>query len=82
MSIDNDGKVQSPCALAVINHAGRKTIFNFIVKMLDTAMKSTPSASPTKLDEKGDRQVAHFDTGLGKGVSCLWDSADRDWNDR
>lgn len=62
MSIDNDGKVQSSCTLAVMNAAGRKTIFNFIVKMLDTAMKSTPSASPTKPDEKRDRQVAHFDT--------------------
>lgn len=62
MSIGNNGKVQSSCALAVMGTAGRKTIFNFIVKMLDTAMKSIPSASPTKPDEKRDRQVAHFDT--------------------
>lgn len=61
MSIDNDGKVQSSCALAVMNAAGRKTIFNFIVQMLDTAMKSTPSASPTRPLERRDRQVAHFD---------------------
>ncbi|KAL0631917.1 hypothetical protein Q9L58_009202 [Maublancomyces gigas] len=77
MSINNDGKIQSSCALAVMNDAGRKTIFNFIVKMLDTAMKSTP----TKPNEKRERQVAHFDAGAGKGVSCWWDSAAGDCND-
>lgn len=62
MSIGNDGVVHSSSALAVMNDAGRKTIFNFIVRMLDTAMKSTPSASPTKPVEKRDRQVAQFET--------------------
>lgn len=62
MSIGNDGGVHSSSALAVMNDARRKTIFNSIVRMLDTAMKSTPSASPTKPAEKWDRQLAQFET--------------------
>lgn len=61
MSIENGGVVHVSSSLAVVNTAGRKTVFNFVVRMLDTAMKSTPTASPTKHSEKCDKQVACFD---------------------
>jgi hypothetical protein len=37
-----------------------KTVFNFIVTMMETAMKSTPNATPTKPGQLQEKEVNHF----------------------
>jgi len=38
-----------------------KIVFNFIVTMMETAMKSTPNASPTKPGQLQEKEINHFE---------------------
>jgi len=39
-----------------------KMVFNFIITMMETAMKSTPNASPTKPGQLQEKEVSHFES--------------------
>lgn len=62
VAIENDGSVQTSTQLSIMNLAGRRTIYNWVIKMLDTAMKSTPSATPTRAGALQDSEVENFET--------------------
>ena len=47
MSINNSGTVEQSRCFDIMSDDGLKTIFNFIVSILETSMKSTPNATPT-----------------------------------
>lgn len=65
MAIRNDGIVQRSHVFETdVNESGApqlKSIFNFIVTMLDTSSRSTPQASPTKPIATRDREIADYD---------------------
>lgn len=46
-------------------------VFNFISRMIETAMKSTPNATPTKPVEQQEKEINHF---KGEIWSKLFDS--------
>jgi hypothetical protein len=54
---------------------GLKMVFSFIVAMLETAMKSTPSATPTKPSVQQDKEVHNFDDEVWLKVYTLMDES-------
>lgn len=68
MAIENDGTVKTSQSLLVLNPAGRKSIFNFIVHILETAMKSTLNATSTKPGEGRDKEIREYKTEVWEQV--------------
>jgi len=60
MSIDNEGVVEESPHYSIMSPQGGKTIFNFIVTILESAMKSSPNVSPTKDAEKRENEIANY----------------------
>lgn len=48
MAISNDPMVKMLWRLRILNERGQKTIYHWIIDMIDTAIKGNPSALPTK----------------------------------
>lgn len=61
MSISNDGLVRMSERLRIMHEANRKSIYNWIITMMDTAIRGTPSASPTKHGMLRDHEINQFD---------------------
>lgn len=68
MSIRNDGTVQRSHVFETdVYEPGTvqlKSIFNFIVTMLDTSSRSTPHASPTKPGVAQDTEILDYDNAV------------------
>lgn len=64
MSISNDAVVGMSLRLRILNERDRKTIYHWIIAMIDTAIKGTPSASPTN---PGIIKVRGLTKGSGEG---------------
>ena len=60
MAINADGVVESSPIYDVMNREGGKTIFNFIVTILESAMKSSPIVTPTKSAEQQEKEINNF----------------------
>ncbi|KAI9771926.1 MAG: hypothetical protein M1839_002709 [Geoglossum umbratile] len=60
MSIDNEGVVEESPHYSIMSPQGGKTIFNFIVTILESAMKSSLNVSPTKDAEKPGNEIANY----------------------
>jgi len=60
MAINTDGKVESSMPYEVLSPEGGKTIFNFIVTILESAMKCSPTVTPTKAAEHRDKEINNF----------------------
>ena len=60
MAINVDGQVESSLTYHAMNPEGGKTIFNFIVTILESAMKCSPTVSPTKAVEQRDNEISDF----------------------
>lgn len=62
MAIKNDGEVHRsrPYEINLDDQGDLKTVFNFIVTLLETACRSTPTASPVK-GEKKQKEVKGFE---------------------
>jgi hypothetical protein len=52
-------------------------VFNFIVSMMETAMKSTPNATPTKPGQLQEKEVNHFQDEVWLKVFALVDESVR-----
>ena len=50
-------------------------VFSFIVAMLETALKSTPNASPTKPGVLQDKEIYDFDNEVWSKVYALMDES-------
>ncbi|KAI9764380.1 MAG: hypothetical protein M1840_008518 [Geoglossum simile] len=75
MGITNSGTVEQSPSYNIMTDKGLRTIFNFIISILETAMKSTPNATPTKPGEKRDREVHDFHDEVWDQVYVLYDKA-------
>lgn len=60
MAINTDGEVESSVPYDVMNPEGGKTIFNFIVTILESAMKCSPTVTATKAAEQRDKEINNF----------------------
>jgi hypothetical protein len=59
--IRNDGSVMLSGTYNLLHKGKLKTVFNFLLGMLDTAAKSPPHTSPTKPGPVQDKEIQHFD---------------------
>ena len=60
MAINADGQVESSLPYDVRHPEGGKTVFNFIVTILESAMKCSPTVTPTKAAEQRDKEISNF----------------------
>jgi len=60
MAINADGEVESSMTYDFMNPEGGKTIFNFIVTILESAMKTSPTVKPTEAAEQRDKETDNF----------------------
>jgi len=54
---------------------GLRMVFSFIVAMLETALKSTPTATPTKPGVLQDKEIHNFDDEVWSKVYALMDES-------
>ena len=59
--IDNDGTIVQSPTWDIEAEGGLSMVFSFIVAMLETALKSTPTATPTKPGKQQDKEIQDFD---------------------
>jgi hypothetical protein len=59
--ITADGSIERSLTLISVQEEDLKIVFNFIVTMIETAIKSTPNASPTKPDQIQEKEINHFE---------------------
>ncbi len=69
MAINADGEVESSALYDVLTPEGGKTVFNFIVTILDSAMKCSPTVTPTKAVEQQEKEISNFTGGVWSEVS-------------
>lgn len=60
--IKEDGTIEDSDIFNINFAKGRKMVFSFIVTIIDTAMKSTPNATPTKPGDQREREINEFET--------------------
>ena len=60
MAINADGNVESSPPYDVMNPEGGRTVFNFIVSILESAIKSSPTVTPTKASEQRENEIGDF----------------------
>ena len=61
ISIEDDGRIWQSQIWETRTRGGLKMVFSFIVAMLETAMKNTPTASPTKPGVLQDTEIHNYD---------------------
>jgi len=49
-----------------------KLIFNFVITMMETAMKRTPNTSPTKPGRQQEKEVDQFEGAVWLRFSGMW----------
>jgi len=54
---------------------GLKIVFNFIMSIPETAIRSTPTVSPTKPKSKRDIEIRDFNSEIWGNVYRLYDKA-------
>jgi hypothetical protein len=62
--IRNDGSVMFSVTYNLLHKGKLKTVFNFLLGMLDTAAKSSPHTSPTKRGPTQDEEIRHFNQNI------------------
>lgn len=61
MAIDVDGEIEESPIYNIRSRHDKNTVFNFIVTILETALKSSPTVTPTKAGEQRDKEINNFD---------------------
>lgn len=72
--VRNDGTVLQSLTWETRSDQGLTMLFNFFVDMLETAMKSTPTVTPTKPGIEQDREIQNFDGEVWAKVYSLMDA--------
>lgn len=60
MAIDADGEIKQSPIYNISERQDRKTVFNFVVTILETALKSSPTVIPAKAGKR-DKEIITFD---------------------
>lgn len=60
MAINADGEIKQSQVYDISERRGRKTVFNFIATVLETALKCSPTLTPTKAGEQRDKESNKF----------------------
>lgn len=68
MCLKDDGEIVQSDIYAIGSAHGLKMIYSFIVNMLDTAMKSTPTATPTKPGAQQEKVIHEYDSEVWSKV--------------
>ena len=81
--IDNDGCIRDSQTWDTRSNGGLNMVYSFIVTMLENALKSTPTATPTKPGKQQDKEIQDFDKEVWPKIcnrveECLRTSDDRD----
>ena len=61
MAVDVDGKIERSPIYDISSQQDRKTVFNFIITILEAALKSSPTVTPAKADEQHDKEINNFE---------------------
>ncbi|KAH0566441.1 hypothetical protein GP486_000153 [Trichoglossum hirsutum] len=62
--IRNDGSVMFSMTYNLLHRGKLKTVYNFLLSMLDTAAKSSPHTSPTKRGPAQNEEIQNFDRDI------------------
>jgi hypothetical protein len=73
--IKDDGTIMQSPTWDTRAPGGLGMVFSFIVAMLETALKSTPNASPTKPGVLQDKEIHDFDNEVWSKVYTLMDES-------
>ena len=60
MSIDADGEIWESQVYDIRERLAKTTVFNFIVTILETALKCSPTVIRTKAGEQRDKEINNF----------------------
>lgn len=71
--ISNDGTIVQSSTWDIGAERGLSMVFSFIVAMLETALKSTPTAIPRKPGKQQDKEIQDFDDEVWSKVYKLMD---------
>lgn len=69
--IKDDGTIVQSPTWDTQAEGGLSMVFSFIVAMLETALKSTPTATPTKPGKQQDKEIQDFDHEVLSKVNKL-----------
>jgi hypothetical protein len=58
--IEADGIIRQSTMFNINRERDLKVVFNFMITMMETAMKSTPNATPTKPGQLQEKEVNHY----------------------
>ena len=79
--ITEDGTVEQSSCWDITAEGGLSMVFSFIVAMLETAVKSTPTATPTKPGKQQDKEIQDFEDEVWSKYYKLRDESLRVDND-
>jgi hypothetical protein len=72
--ITADGSIQQSAIFNIDFESHLKIVFNFIVTIIETAMKCTPNATPTKPGQQQEKEVNHFEDEVWTKVYAQMDA--------
>jgi hypothetical protein len=72
--ITADGTIERSSIFDIELETDLKIVFSFIVTMMETAMKSTPNAMPTKPGQQREKEVNHFEHEVWMKVYTRWNA--------
>ena len=61
MAMDAEGEIEKSPIYDISGQQDRKTVFNFIVIILEIALKSSPTVTPTKAGQQRDKEINNCD---------------------
>jgi hypothetical protein len=73
--ITADGSIEQSPIFNINWEEDLKIVFSFIVTMMETAIKSTPNASPTKPAQLQEKEIDHFEDEVWSKVYELMDKS-------
>jgi hypothetical protein len=73
--ITADGTIERSQIFEIDFERDLKMVFNFIVTMMETAMKSTSNASPTKPGQLREKEINHFEDEVWSKVYAQMDAS-------
>lgn len=73
--ITAEGIIEESDSFNIDKKEGLRMVFSFIVAMMETAMKSTPNATPTKPGQLREKEVNHFKDEAWSKVYTILDES-------
>jgi hypothetical protein len=75
IGITADGTIEQSSIFDIDEKGGLRMVFSFIVTMMETAMKNTPNATPTKAGELQEKEIHHFTDEVWSKVYASMDES-------